>query len=254
MPSPFLALDSVFPRINGVNFSLFSITEDPASLATPPTPSGPVYRAESLSGGHPSAARLRPVLKFVWSVCRFSFVFARPPGFQGTSGTGDPDTVSACRPADDSSSRIGSESRSPVEPQSMGAERAISGDVSLPRDNAPWPLTVRSATRSASVTQCPHRAALRASTILSEATPPSNFNRTHVSMSRETSCWFGNPPPVFAVDSVGVCRRRRFVLLRGAIYYALKDTSLPRQACTGAHTEHFGIPIAQAHRTEHPGF
>ena len=38
-PSPSLALDSAFPRINGGNSGLFPIEEDSASLPTPPTPS-----------------------------------------------------------------------------------------------------------------------------------------------------------------------------------------------------------------------
>ena len=79
--------------------------------------------------------------------------------------------------ADDSllsSSRTGFELRAPVDPQSMGAERATYGDVSPTRDNSPPPMTVRPAPRSTSATQCPHRAALRASTIPSEISPPSN--------------------------------------------------------------------------------
>ena len=51
------------------------------------------------------------------------------------------------------------------------------------------------------------------------------------------------------MDSVGVCRRRRFVFLRRAIYDDLKGTPLPRPPCSGAHTGHIGTPIAQAHRT-----
>ena len=54
------------------------------------------YRAETPSGGHSRAAHPRPVFKFVWSVCRLSFVFAcpraPPPDFHGSSETGDPDT------------------------------------------------------------------------------------------------------------------------------------------------------------------
>ena len=38
-PSPSLALDSAFPRMNGGNYGLFPIAEDSASLPTPPTPS-----------------------------------------------------------------------------------------------------------------------------------------------------------------------------------------------------------------------
>ena len=78
----------------------------------------------------------------------------------------------------------------------MGAERATFGDVSPTGDNAPPPVTVRPAPRSASATQCPHRAALRASTISCEGTPPSNFNPTR-EYSTGNVVLFWQPPSIF---------------------------------------------------------
>ena len=59
------------------------------------------YRAGTPSGGHSRAAHLRPVIKFAWSVCRLSFVFAcpraPPSGFHSVSRTGAPDTARRTR-------------------------------------------------------------------------------------------------------------------------------------------------------------
>ena len=85
-PSPSLALDSAFPRMNGGYSGIFPIADDSAWV-----------QGRTASGGHSSVARPRPVFKFVWSVCRLSFVFvcprAPPPDFHGINGTGDPDTA-----------------------------------------------------------------------------------------------------------------------------------------------------------------
>ena len=79
----------------------------------------------------------------------------------------------------------------------MGAERTTFGDVSPTRNNAPPPVTGRSATRSASATQCPHRAALRASAIPSEGSPSSNFTPTH-EYSTANVVLFWRPPYIFS--------------------------------------------------------
>ena len=39
----------------------------------------------------------------------------------------------------------------------------------------------------------------------------------HASIPRETSCCFGDPSPFFAMGTVGISRRRRFVFLRRVV-------------------------------------
>ena len=155
--------------------------EDPASLATPRTPSGvgtgqkprpastpvppardPCLNSSGVSAGSPSSLRLNehPLRTSTASEEQAmptlpveAVVSPRPP----VNATG----VSARRRADDSplsSSRTGSEPRALVDPQSMGAERPHSGDVSPTRNNASLLVTVKSALRPASATQCPQRA------------------------------------------------------------------------------------------------
>ena len=114
-------------------------------------------------------------------------------------------------------------------------------------------MTIRPVPRSASAIQCPHRAALCASSIPSEGSPPLKSNPTlEYSTGNVVLCW--QPFHFFAMDSLGVCRRRRFLFLRRAIYDGRKSTPPPQPPCTGAHTERVGTPIAQSHRTERPGF
>ena len=64
------------------------------------------------AGGHSGAAGPRPVFKFVWRVCRLSFVFgcprAPPSVFQRVSGTGTPYTA---RPIRGDSTASGQRSR-----------------------------------------------------------------------------------------------------------------------------------------------
>ena len=165
--------------------------------------------------------------------------------------------VSARRRADDSllsSNRNGSEPRAPVDPQSMGAERAISGDVSPTRNNAPPPVTARLAPWSALATQCPQRAALRASTIPSESSAPSIFNPTREystgnvvlfwQLSSILSQWTAS---AFVVDDVSYSCAEKFVMaVKGRLFHDHRALQL--------NTEHVGTPIAQAHRIERPGF
>ena len=108
--------------------------------------------------------------------------------------------VSARRRADDSllsTSKTGYDFRAPVDPQSMGSERVTSGDVSPTRDNTPPPVTVTPTPRFPSATQCPHRAALRASTIPSDGPVPSNFNHTR-DYSTGNVVLFWQPPSIFS--------------------------------------------------------
>ena len=193
-PSPSIALDSAFPRMNGGHSGLFPIAEDSASLAPPDVDTGqkppsagtqvpPVrdsfLNSSELSAGSPSSLRAHehplrtstaPVEQVIPTLPVEPVVTPQP----SVNATG----VSARRRVDDplfSPSRTGSEPPAPVDPQLMGAERATSGDVSPTRDNAPPPVTVRPAPRSASATQCPHRAALRASVIPLQGLAPLEF-------------------------------------------------------------------------------
>ena len=61
-PSPPLALDSAFPRMNGGHSDLFPTAEDLARLATPPPPSGACVQGRN---------SLRRALKFRQSETRF---------------------------------------------------------------------------------------------------------------------------------------------------------------------------------------
>ena len=217
---PSLALDSAFPRMNGGHSGLFPITEDSARLATPPRlpdvstgqkppPAGtqgppirgPFLNSSGVSAGFPLSLRAREhsprtstaAVKQAIPTLPVEPTVTPQPSVNVTG-------VSACRRAGDSllsSSRIGSDPRAPVDPQSMGAERTTFGDVSPTRNNAPPPVTGRSATRSASATQCPHRAALRASAIPSEGSPSSNFTPTH-EYSTANVVLFWRPPYIFS--------------------------------------------------------
>ena len=159
-PSPSLALDSAFPRMNGGHSGMFPIAKDSASLAAPPTPSGvgtgqkpppagtqmPPVRDPFLSSSGVSAGS-------PWSLCDHEH-----PPWTSTAAvekaiptlpvepvvTPQPSAnvpgVSVRRRADDSllsSSRTGSEPRAPDDPQSIGAERATFGDVLPTRDSCP---------------------------------------------------------------------------------------------------------------------
>ena len=125
-----------------------------------------------------------------------------------------------------SSSRTGSEPRAPVDPQSMGTERATSGDVSPTRDNAPPSVTIRPAPQSASATQCPHWAALRASIIPSEGSPSSNFNPTREYFTANVVL-FRQPPYIlsqrtasaFVVDDVSYSCAEQFMMAEKARFF-----------------------------------